>query len=71
VSGVIFGTRPSPWMLLSSGADILIVSALATRGVLMAPLPLLLVVGLLGAVMFYLFVVDYLKVQIFKYFGVV
>jgi H+-transporting ATPase len=58
-------------MLLSSGADILIVSALATRGVLMAPLPLLLVVGLLGAVMFYLFVVDYLKVQIFKYFGVV
>jgi hypothetical protein len=37
----------------------------------MAPLPLLLVVGLLGAVMFYLFVVDYLKVQIFKYFGVV
>ena len=68
--GHLWHSRPSRWMLLSSGADILIVSALATRGILMTPLPLPLVTGLLGGILLYLFVVDYLKIMIFRRFGV-
>ncbi|HVW86986.1 MAG TPA: HAD-IC family P-type ATPase [Bryobacteraceae bacterium] len=66
----LWRSRPSRWMLLSSGIDLLIVSALAARGVLMAPLRPVLIVSLLAAVMLYLFVVDYLKIAIFRSFKV-
>jgi len=38
---------------------------------LMAPLSPAVVGGLLGAVLVYLFLVDFLKIQIFRRFGVV
>ncbi|HEV2446161.1 MAG TPA: hypothetical protein VGS58_09575, partial [Candidatus Sulfopaludibacter sp.] len=60
---------PSRWMLLSSAADLVVVSLLATRGVLMAPLPPVLVGGLFGAVLLYLFLIDYLKIAILRRFG--
>ena len=66
----LWHSRPSRWMVLSSSADLAIVSALATRGILMAPLPLFVVAGLLGAVLLYLFLVDYFKIAIFRHFGV-
>jgi hypothetical protein len=57
-------------MLLSSGVDAPIVSVFATRGILMASLPPFVVEGLLGAVVVYLFFVDYLKIAIFRRFRV-
>ncbi len=68
--GHLWHSRPSRWMVLSSAADLAIVSALATLGILMTPLPLSLVAGLLVLVLVYLFVVDYLKIAIFRRFGV-
>jgi len=67
----LWRSRPSRWMLMSSAADLIIVSFLATRGMLMAPLVGSLVGGLLFAVVIYLFVVDFLKIAIFRRFGVV
>lgn len=68
--GHFWNSRPSRWMLLSSGADPAVVSLLATKGLLMAPLSPVIVAGLLLAIVVYLFVVDNLKVTIFRRFGV-
>jgi H+-transporting ATPase len=68
--GHFWHSQPSRWMLLSSIADLVIVGILATRGILMASLPLFVVEGLLGAVVVYLFVVDCLKIAIFRHFEV-
>lgn len=69
--GHLWHSRPSRWMVLSSSADLVIVSALTAKGILMAPLPPLVVAGLLGAVVVYLLLVDFLKIAIFRHFGVV
>ena len=64
-----WNSRPGRWLLLSSAADIIVVSVLAARGILMAAIPLTLVLGLLFLVMTYLVLADVLKVRIFKLFG--
>ena len=69
--GHFWRSRPSQWMLLSSGGDFALVGFLAIQGILMAPLSPAVVGGLLGAVLVYLFLVDFLKIQIFRRFGVV
>ena len=61
-------SRLSRWMLISSAADIIVVSLLATHGILMAAVSTKLVAGVLLAVALYLVVVDSLKVRIFAYF---
>ena len=62
----LWSTRPSSWLVLSSVVDLLIASTLANRGIAMAPLPLLVMVGtLLGAAGF-AFMVDIVKVPVFK-----
>jgi H+-transporting ATPase len=62
----IWSTRPSFWLALSSGVDLLIASTLANRGIAMAPLPSLVMVGtLVGAVVF-AFTVDVVKVPVFS-----
>jgi H+-transporting ATPase len=53
-------------LVLSSLVDLLIASTLANRGIAMAPLPLLVMGGtLLGAAGF-AFIVDIVKVPVFK-----
>lgn len=61
---------PSRWLIVSSAADILVVSLLATSGILMAPISWSLVASSLAIVLVYLFVIDGLKVRIFHHFGV-
>ncbi len=68
--GHLWRSRPSRWMLMSSGADLAIVSVLAIRGLLMAPLPPLLVAGLLAVLVLYLGIVDFIKIRIFRSFAV-
>jgi len=43
------GLRPSIWLVLSSVADVLIISTLATFGIAMAPLPIAIIATELGA----------------------
>lgn len=63
-------SRPSLWLMVASGADILVVSVLATSGILMAAIPWTLIVDVLAVVIAYSFVVDRLKIPIFRHFGV-
>jgi H+-transporting ATPase len=59
---------PSRWMLLSSAADIAVVSLLATKGILMAAVPFNIVLLTLAATVIYLPLADYLKMFIFGHF---
>jgi H+-transporting ATPase len=56
-------------MLWSSATDIAVVIVLASQGILMGALPQPVIAGLLGAVVVYLFCVDYEKIAIFRRFG--
>ncbi len=58
---------PSRWMLIGTVADILIVSILATVGILMAAIPFYLVGLTLIVTLLYLPLVDILKIFIFKF----
>jgi hypothetical protein len=53
-------------MLIGTTADILVVSFLATQGILMAAIPFSMVLIALLAVLAYLPLVDTLKILIFK-----
>jgi H+-transporting ATPase len=59
-------SRPSLWLVGSSVVDVLIASTLATFGIAMAPLPVLVVGGTLVAAAVFAFVVDFAKVPVFK-----
>jgi hypothetical protein len=56
-------------MLVSSAADIMLVSLLATHGILMAAVSTRLVAGVLLVVVLCLIAVDFVKVRVFAYFG--
>ena len=60
---------PSRWLVLSSCADIVVVSVMATKGILMVAISPALIVGLLAVVLGFLTLVDFLKVWIFRGLG--
>ncbi len=64
-----WNSLPGKWLILSSVLDISVVSILATQGILMTAIQPLLIVELLGIVIAYLIVVDFLKIRIFSYFN--
>ena len=57
--------RPSRWLIFSSVADLLICSILAACGILMAPLPVLVVIGTLAGAVAYAFLADAVKFPLF------
>jgi H+-transporting ATPase len=62
----LWASRPSNWVLASSGVDILIAATLAVTGIAMSPLPLLIVIiALAGAVVFAV-AFDFVKVPAFR-----
>jgi len=66
----LWHSAPSRWLLASSASDILIVTFLATRGILMAPVSLALISILAAALCAYLLLMDFFKIYMFKQFGV-
>ena len=66
----LWHSLPSRWLILSSAADVVVVSLMATSGILMAPISWFLVASLLAIVLVFLFVIDGLKVHVFRHFGV-
>jgi H+-transporting ATPase len=63
----LWGLRPSLWLVLSSIADVLIISTLAIGGIAMAPLPLTIVACELAAALVFGLLLDGIKIPIFKY----
>ncbi len=61
----LWGPRPTIWLVLSSAADLLIISTLALRGIAMAPLPLSVVTGELAAAVAFGLVLDGIKIPVF------
>ncbi len=58
-------SRPGRWLVLSSCADVAMVSLLAAKGVLMAAISPVLIAGLVAAAALYLTLVDFVKIRIF------
>ena len=62
--------RPSRWLIASSVVDVLIASTLATRGIAMSPLPILVVGGMLVSAAVFAFILDVAKVPVFRSLGI-
>lgn len=61
----LWGLRPTPWLVLSSLADVLIITTLALRGIAMAPLPASLLAFEFAAALIFWLILDALKIPIF------
>jgi len=59
-------SRPSKWLVLSSVADIVVVSILASRGILMEAIPLQVLFGVLIPCVCYLVAVDLVKTGLLR-----
>jgi H+-transporting ATPase len=68
--GRIWGLRPSIWLVSSSVADVLIISALAIRGIAMAPLPLVIIAGEFAAALVFGLILDRVKMPVFARLGI-
>jgi H+-transporting ATPase len=60
----LWGLRPSIWLVLSSAADVLIISTLATFGIATAPLPLAVIATEFGAAVVFGAVLDMVKIPV-------
>jgi H+-transporting ATPase len=60
----LWGLRPSIWLVLSSVADILIISTLAALGIAMAPLPITIIVCEFAAAIAFGLVLDVVKIPV-------
>jgi H+-transporting ATPase len=61
---------PGRWLIVSSIVDLLIASTLATCGIAMAPLPLIVVGGILVGAVAFAFILDFVKVPVFNRLGI-
>jgi H+-transporting ATPase len=62
----LWSSRPSLWVVASSVCDLLIIVALAARGIAMTPLPLAVIAWTLAAAIAFSFVLDLIKVPVFS-----
>jgi H+-transporting ATPase len=61
----LWGLRPTLWLVLSSIADILIITMLANRGIAMAPLPLSVLACEFAAAIVFGAILDAVKIPVF------
>ena len=61
----LWGLRPSLWLVLSSVADVLIISTLATLGIAMAPLPIAVIACEFAAAIAFGAILDMVKIPVF------
>jgi H+-transporting ATPase len=64
--GHLWGSRPSGWLLLSTAADVTVVTALAARGILMSALPLPYLFALFLLVALAVLALDSAKIVVFR-----
>jgi len=63
----LWGLRPTRWLVISSMADLIIISTLAARGILMAPLPLSVVAAEFAAAVVFGLILDCVKIPVFAH----
>ena len=66
----LWGLRPTKWLVLSSIADVLIISTLAVRGIAMAPLPLSVIACEFAGALVFGLVLDSIKIPVFARLGI-
>jgi H+-transporting ATPase len=66
----LWGLRPTRWLVLSSVADVLIISTLAIGGFAMAPLPVAVVAGEFAAAIVFGMLLDLVKIPVFARLGI-
>jgi H+-transporting ATPase len=66
----LWSSRPSRWLVASSAADIAIASTLAFAGIAMPALPIWLVAATLCSALGFAFVLDAVKVPLFRRLGI-
>jgi H+-transporting ATPase len=62
-------SRPSRWLMVATALDLVVVCAMASQGVLMSAISPALIAGLLALALAYLVMMDFLKIRIFRRFG--
>ena len=62
----IWSSRPSVWLVASSVVDTSIACILAAAGIAMAPLPIWAIASVLGAAFVFAFLMDFVKVPLFR-----
>ncbi|MDD5404624.1 MAG: plasma-membrane proton-efflux P-type ATPase [Sulfuricella sp.] len=62
-------SRPSRWLMVATALDLAVVCAMASQGVLMSAISPALIAGLLALALAYLVMMDFLKIRIFRRFG--
>jgi H+-transporting ATPase len=62
-----WSSRPSKWMLIGTLTDVVVVALLATQGILMTPIPAVLVGELLAIIVVFLILLDVAKIRIFDW----
>jgi H+-transporting ATPase len=65
-----WGLRPSMWLVMSSIADLLIITTLATRGIAMAPLSMSVVACEFAAAIAFSLILDGIKIPVFARLGI-
>jgi len=65
-----WGLRPSMWLVMSSIADLLIISTLATRGIAMAPLSMSVVACEFAAAIAFSLILNGIKIPVFARLGI-
>jgi len=66
----LWGQRPSIWLVLSSVADLLIITTLAIRGIAMARLPLGVIAGEFAAAVVFGLLLSGVKISVFARLGI-
>ncbi|MFN8417890.1 MAG: hypothetical protein U0528_01375 [Anaerolineae bacterium] len=64
----LWSSRPSPWMLLATAFDLILVGILAVGGILMTAISPLILLQLLAATVIFTFILDLLKKRDFRHF---
>jgi H+-transporting ATPase len=62
----IWSSRPSLWVVGSSAADGVLACTLALAGIAMAPLPIVAVAAVVAASIAFAFLIDFVKVPVFR-----
>jgi len=66
----MWGLRPTIWLVLSSIADVLIITVLASRGIAMAPLSLSTLACEFAAALVFGLILDGVKIPVFARLGI-
>jgi H+-transporting ATPase len=66
----LWSSRPGSWLIASSVLDIAVFSTLASRGILMAPLPAAIMAGVFGAAIVLAFCLDAVKIMLFRHLAI-